>query len=175
MLKGERIILRAVERRDLDRLLKWRNDPEARRFVFSYLPISMDEEEEWFNRYLRQDRNKVFIVETEGKAIGYILISNIDHKNQNAEIGIHIDEVEYQGKGYGTDAMRTLLRFLFYEMNLHRVYLYVHDYNERAIRFYKKMGLREEGALRDATFTEGKFHDVIIMSILREEFEGPIQ
>lgn len=172
MLNGEEVIIRALEKEDLPRLLKWRNDPRARRFLFSYLPISMSEEEEWFAQYLKQEKNKVFIIrlKDEDQSIGYMLLANIDHKNQNAEIGIHIDEEEYQGKGYGTDAMKTMLRFLFSEMNLHRVYLYVHEYNDRAIRFYKKMGFKNEGVLRDATFTEGRFYNVILMSILREDF-----
>lgn len=172
MIIGERVILRPLGREDLPMMCKWRNDPEARRFLFSYLPISMAEEEVWFEGYLRQGKNRVFIAQTrDGKPIGYLLVSNIDHKNQNAEIGIHIDEKEYQGQGLGKDALRTLLRFLFSEMNLHRVYLYVHDYNERAINFYKKMGFVMEGTLRDAIFTEGGFHDNLLFSILRKEFK----
>lgn len=173
MIIGERVILRALEREDLSKMCKWRNDPEARRFTFSYLPISMREEEVWFERYLKQEKNKVFIIETkeERESIGYLLISRIDHKDQNAEIGIHIDEKEYQAQGLGKDAMRTLLRFLFSEMNLNRVYLYVHDYNERAINFYEKMGFIKEGRLRDAVFTEGEFHDILLFSILRKEFK----
>jgi UDP-4-amino-4,6-dideoxy-N-acetyl-beta-L-altrosamine N-acetyltransferase len=172
MIEGERIIIRALEREDLPRLVRWRNDPEARRFIFSYLPLSMEEEERWFSRYLEQEKNKVFIIEVKDKkeAIGYLLLSNIDHKNQNAEIGIHIDERDYQGKGYGKDAMRTFLRFLFCEMNLHRIYLYVHEYNERAIKFYRRMGFMDEGILRDATYTEGRFQNILLMSILRGEF-----
>lgn len=173
MIVGERVNLRALEREDLSKMCKWRNDPEAIRFIFSYLPISMAEEEEWFSRYLKEEKSRVFVIQTKEarEAIGYLLVSNIDHKNQNAEVGIHIDEKEYQGKGLGTDAMRRLLQFLFEEMNLHRIYLYVHDYNERALDFYKKMGFVQEGILRDAIFTDGRFHDIILMSILREEFK----
>lgn len=172
MIIGERVVLRALEREDLPKMCAWRNDPEAIRSVFSYLPISQAEEDAWFERYLNQDKNRVFVVQTkEGiNAIGYLLVSNIDHKNQNAEIGIHIDEKEYQGQGLGTDAMKTLLRFLFGEMNLHRAYLYVHDYNERAINFYKKMDFKKEGVLRKALFTEGMFCDILLLGILREEF-----
>lgn len=173
MIIGERVILKALERKDLPKMCQWRNDPEGRRFVFSYLPISQAEEEVWFEDYLKQGKSKVFIIELKEKGvpIGYLLVSNIDHKNQNAEVGIHIDEKGYQGQGLGTDALKTLLRFLFGEMNLHRVYLYVHDYNERAIDFYKKIGFAQEGVLRDAVFTEGRFCDILLMSILKEEFK----
>ncbi|HIC94568.1 MAG TPA: N-acetyltransferase, partial [Anaerolineae bacterium] len=64
-----------------------------------------------------------------------------------------------------------LLGFAFREMNLHRVYLSVHDYNERAIRCYEKCGFRHEGRLREALFRDGRYHDELMMGILREEFE----
>ena len=96
---------------------------------------------------------------------------NIDWKNRKAVQGIFIGEKEYWGRGYGSDAIRALLGFAFREMNLHRVYLSVYDYNERAIRCYEKCGFRHEGRLRKARFSDGRYHDELMMGILREEFE----
>ncbi len=97
---------------------------------------------------------------------------NIDWKNRSAELlGIFTGEKEYWGQGYGSDAINALLRFAFREMNLHRIYLHVHDYNERAIRCYEKCGFQLEGRQREALFRDGRYHDVLLMSILREGFE----
>jgi RimJ/RimL family protein N-acetyltransferase len=63
------------------------------------------------------------------------------------------------------------LDFAFNHMNLHRVYLQVYDFNVRGIRSYEKCGFKKEGALRDARFSRGKYHDTIIMGILKEEYE----
>lgn len=85
--------------------------------------------------------------------------------------GIVIGEKEYWNRGYGSDALRTLLRFAFEELNLHRVFLHVFDFNERAIRCYEKVGFRHEGRLRQARFTEGRYVDELVMAVLREEWE----
>jgi len=82
-------------------------------------------------------------------------------------------EKDYLGKDYGTDAMRTLLRYLFGEMKLHRVELNTWSENKRAIRCYEKCGSHLEGTLRESVFCirDGKYYDGLIFGILDREFE----
>jgi len=172
MIKGKKTRLRAIEREDIPRFVKWFNDPEVRHYLDRYLPMSTAEEEKWFEGQLEDRENKVFAIETaEGVHIGNCGLHRIDWKNRSAELGIFIGEKEYWGQGYGSDAITALLRFAFREMNLHRIHLRVHDYNERAIRCYEKCGFRHEGTLREALFRDGRYHDILLMGILREEFE----
>ncbi len=111
-------------------------------------------------------------IETEsGEHIGNISLENIQWKDRQATLGIVIGAKEYWGQGYGTDAIRTLLRFAFEELNLNRIQLSVFDFNERARRCYRRCGFQEEGRLRQAHYTEGRYHDVILMAILREDWE----
>ena len=85
-------------------------------------------------------------------------------------MGIFIGDKNYWSKGYGTDAMRTLLRFAFGEANLHRVELEVFAFNPRAIRTYEKAGFELEGVRKQALFREGAWHDEHIMATLRDEW-----
>ena len=71
------------------------------------------------------------------------------------------------GRGYGTDAIRALLRFAFREMNLNRVWLTTGENNPRALACYRKCGFREEGRLRQDRYLEGRYWDTILMGILR--------
>jgi RimJ/RimL family protein N-acetyltransferase len=87
-------------------------------------------------------------------------------------VGIGIGEAEYRGKGYGTDAMQVILGFAFRELNLHRVSLSVFEYNPRAIRSYEKAGFRHEGRLRAEINRDGRRWDVLMMGILRTEWEA---
>ena len=87
-------------------------------------------------------------------------------------MGIIIGEPEQLGKGYGTEALMLLLGYSFDELNLHRVFLRVVDFNQRAIESYLKCGFSKEGRLRDAIFLDGDYHDVVVMSILEEEFRA---
>lgn len=170
---GEKIRLRPIEREDLPRFVRWFGDAETRRHLAVYLPFSLAQEERWFERLaerLESGRDVVLAVETrDGVHIGSAGLHAIDWKNRSAELGIAIGEKDYWNQGYGTDAVCTLLRLAFEEMNLHRVFLRVDEDNLRAVRCYEKCGFRKEGLLRDAVFREGVYHGQWIMSILRTD------
>jgi len=171
MILGEKTRLRGIEREDIPTFVRWLNDPEVRRYLNLYSPISRAEEEGWFEAQLSDESSRVFAIETlEGLAIGNIGLHQIDWKNRNAMLGIVIAEKEYWDRGFGTDAIQALLRFAFDEMNLHRVYLSVFDFNGRALRCYEKCGFRQEGRAREGLFRDGRYHDLIEMAILRREF-----
>lgn len=171
MILGQKTRLRAIEREDIPTFVRWLNDPEVRHYLEVYLPMSQAEEERWFERQLEDDSSRVFGVETEeGVLIGNVGLSDLDWKNRSAFLGIVIAEKEYWGRGYGSDAIVTLLGFAFGEMNFHRIYLSVFDFNQRAVRCYEKCGFRHEGRAREALFRDGRYHDALQMAILRQEF-----
>ena len=82
---------------------------------------------------------------------------------------IRLGEAEERGHGYGTEAVRLLLDFAFKDLNLHRVYLRVFVTNEAALRVYEKVGFVREGVLREAAYIDGKYVDVAVLGILRDE------
>lgn len=105
------------------------------------------------------------------KLIGDIGISSINYKNKHAEIGMAIGDKNYWNKGYGTDLVKTILRFCFRELGLNKVYLDVWEENQRAIGCYLKCGLKKDGVLREQVFRDGKYHDKWIMSVLKKEWK----
>lgn len=176
MILGERVRLRAVERDDLPRFVAWLNDPEVRRGLALSLPMSLAEEERWFEETLKQEpaARPLAIDAQEGDAwrhIGSCGFHNLDWRNRKAELGILIGEKSLWGRGYGQAAMRALLRHGFETLNLHRVYLRVYEYNERGLRLYRRLGFVEEGRLRRDHYEEGRYWDTLIMGMLREEWD----
>jgi len=174
MLIGERVRLRSIEREDLPTFVRWFNDPEVRQYLMMYEPMSMAKEERWFEEMLERKNDFVFAIEAQiGEQwvpIGNVGLHRIDWKNRTAVFGIALGEKAYWGQGFGTDATRTMLRFAFEELNLHRVELEVFDFNSRAMRSYEKAGFRHEGTRRQALFRQGRYHDVHLMSILQSEY-----
>ena len=173
MIEGRKVRIRAIEKTDINEIMKWVNDREVMDTLIMRYPVSRYQEEKWIEKALDDPnpKNKVFALETkDGVYLGGIGLHRIDWENSNAEVGIVIGKKEYWNKGYGTDAMMTLLECAFDRMNLHRVYLKVYDFNVRGIKSYEKCGFRREGALRDDLYVNGKYHDSIIMGILRDEF-----
>jgi RimJ/RimL family protein N-acetyltransferase len=173
MILGKKVRLRAIERGDIPTFLEWINDPQVQRYLGrTPFPISFAEEEKWFERQLTDEKSRIFAIETEkGVHIGNIGLHEIDYKDGRATLGIMIGEKGCWDQGYGTDAIKALLRFAFEELNLHRLYLQVFDLNKRAIRCYEKCGFRQEGVLRESVFRDGRYQNEILMSILRSEFE----
>ena len=168
---GKRVCLRAIERSDIPTFVRWFNDPEVTKHLLMYLPMSQAQEERWFEEYLQDNRRNVFGIETlDGQLIGNVGLEGIDWKNSKVELGIVIGEKDYWDKGYGTEAITTLLHFVFEQMNLHRVSLRVFDDNPRAIHCYEKCGFKLEGRLREANFSDGRYRDELVMGILRDEF-----
>ena len=174
MLKGKLVNLRAIEREDLEEVMKWVNDREVTKYLAAFLyPVSQEEEEKFLERAMsRNDTEKNLVMETKERVyIGQISLHKIDWKNSNAELGIVIGNKEYWGKGYGTEAIKILLHHAFNQMNLYKIDLQVFEFNQRGIRCYEKCGFKKEGKLRKNHFYQAKYYDVFLMGILKDEFE----
>ena len=138
--------------------------------------LSVDKYKEWFEKDLVEEQKNdelFFLIRTleEDLTIGLIGLDGIQWVHGDAWVGIGLGEREYWGKGYGTDAMRILLRYAFEELNLHRLSLSVFEYNSRAIRSYEKAGFIIEGRARQFLNRDGRRYDMIFMGILRDEWK----
>jgi RimJ/RimL family protein N-acetyltransferase len=178
MIEGKLVNLRAPEMGDLERNYRWINDREVTRWLAMRYPMSLAAEEGWMRERTAQPLsydNAFFAIETKDGSEAGVHIGNINFfktapEDRKAELGIMIGEKAYWSRGYGTDALTTLVRFGFEEMNLNRVQLDVFAENERARVAYRKAGFVEEGCRRQARYQEGRYQDVVVMSVLREEW-----
>ena len=177
MIYGERIRLRAAERGDLPRFVAWLNDPEVIEGLLLHLPMSMAEEEGWFENMLKRPASEhPLVIEVrqgeDYRPIGNIGLHNIDWRCRSAEVGIFIGEKSLWSQGYGADAMRLMLQHAFETLNLNRVMLDVYENNPRAVHSYEKAGFVLEGRKRQGMYKHGKYIDILMMSMLREEWEA---
>jgi RimJ/RimL family protein N-acetyltransferase len=177
MLEGELVRLRALEPDDLERCYRWLNDGEVTRFIETgRYPLSMAQERDWLDNAMKNGASfssLLLAIETkDGVHIGNAGLHQASPEHRRAYLGIAIGEKEYWSKGYGTDTVRTLLRFAFQQMNLNRVELGTFDFNERAQACYRKCGFVEEGRRREDRYIDGRYCDLLIMGILRREWEA---
>jgi RimJ/RimL family protein N-acetyltransferase len=178
LLEGRRVRLRSFELSDVDEIMKYWNSVELRRLLGSVDrgPAARNEEEEWIrNTWKQRQERKAFTLAVEAiaenKLIGGTSLFNIDWTSRSAETGISIYNPKYWGKGYGSESMNLLLDFAFRDLNLNRVQLEAFDFNKRAQKCYVKVGFKEVGRRRKTRFIDGKYHDSIVMDILREEWQ----
>lgn len=173
MLRGEKTVLRAVEREDVARLHRWKNDPDVTYYLGRFMPVSLHEEERALEELVDPHQKLLLAIDTlEGRHIGSCGLHVISQTSRCADLWMMIGEADCRGQGYGSDALISLCRFGFDLMNLHRIGLKVYDFNARGIRCYEKCGFREEGRMREAAFRQGQYHDVIVMGLLADEFRA---
>jgi diamine N-acetyltransferase len=177
VLRGERIVLRAVERDDLPAIHAMRNDAPLESLVYGApLPHSLAELQAQYDVEAQKpvpERDAVkFVIESAGAVIGRCDLFDIDRVSGTVRLGITVDG-EHQGQGLGTEAVDLLVAYAFHDLGLRKVWLDVLAGNRQAIRSYEKSGFVEEGLMRAHYWHEGGHRDAVVMGILREEWAGP--
>lgn len=176
LYSGELVCLRAMTEEDIKPSVEFMNDPEIIMNLDDDAPMpqSYETQKEWLEKQRKEQKNyKDFFwaIDTkDGKFIGGCGVNHMDRKNRVAKVGIFIGDKSCLDKGYGTDAMKVLLKFLFEEYNVNKVKLSVFDYNKRAIRSYEKCGFKTEAVCREAVYRYGRYNDLRNMAILKEEY-----
>jgi RimJ/RimL family protein N-acetyltransferase len=171
MLHGSKIYLAVPSEEDFLSLFKWINERDTVIFGGPYRPVSLAQHRQWFDSVCNASDRAFFMIydANERVPVGSCQLHSIHPVHRSAELQIRIGEKSKRNSGYGTEAVRLLLGFAFSDLNLHRVYLHVLSGNERALSLYRKLGFVEEGVLRQAAFIDGKYTDLCILAILRDE------
>ena len=162
-LQGERVVLRPGAESDVARLSAISSEPEVMQW---WGGLSGEEIREQF-----VDSALGFVVEVEGQVIGAVQYSEEeDPMYRHAGMDIFLSTASH-GRGYGTEAVRLLARYLLFERNHHRITIDPAASNAAAIRTYEKIGFRRVGLMRNyERGTDGTWHDGMLMDLLRDEF-----
>jgi RimJ/RimL family protein N-acetyltransferase len=104
------------------------------------------------------------------RLVGTCAFSQLDGENGSALYHITIGEKDVWGRGYGTEATRLMLDHAFGTLGLHRVALFVFEFNERAIRTYRRCGFVIEGRSRESIYRDGRWWDELAMSVLESDW-----
>jgi RimJ/RimL family protein N-acetyltransferase len=113
-----------------------------------------------------------FMIRTKSgdRLIGKAVIARVEWTNGNGQLRIGIGAAEDRCKGYGTQALRMLLRFAFAELNLFRVSADVPEYNQAALALVEKSGFVEEVRRRQALERDARRWDLLVFGLLKDEW-----
>ena len=172
-LVGDGVVLRRHVPGNLAAFRRWYADPEVARLTrYQDGPMRPDEIERFFTaRALGPDSMAMAIhVRATNRLIGSCAFSQLDPDNGSVLFHITIGERDTWGQGYGTEATALMVDHAFGTLGLHRVALAVFEFNERAIRAYRRVGFRIEGRAREAIRRDGRWWDEIQMSLLADDW-----
>ena len=171
MLSDDLIYLRKLEESDLHRTWKWINNPDIFIAIGVHVPITKTSQKQWFNALNISDSKIVFAIciQEENQHVGNVSLDLIDFRHRNARLSIFVAEPGMRGKTIGTRAMRLLIKYAFDFLNLHRLYCKTTAGSENVLNFYKKLGFRVEGQLREHEYIQGCYVDKIMLGLVRND------
>ena len=175
--EGEKVRLRAVRPDDVDLFQRYADDSELDRLAGeTEYPYSAERERRRLEKELDEDKDdddRMLVIETlGGKFAGTIQLYGTDRRHRTAEMGLVLDNRKAWGKGYGSEALRLLLRFAFRELGYEKVNLQVYEFNTRAITLYEHLGFQHEARLRSQIYADGRRWDEIWMGMTRADYEA---
>lgn len=171
LIRGKRIQLRTTVKSDMDFKVKWYSEPEVNKTLILPYKLELQRTYEWFERAQKDESREDWMIEAlEGNPIGVIGIKEINRNNKSGLLYIVIGEKEYWGKGLGFEAELLAIHYGFKELNLHKIRGASLETNVASLAVIKKVGFHQDGTLRDEYLKDGKYYDVHIFSILRDEF-----
>jgi len=173
MIAGKSIVLTALDPSNAETVRSWMNDPEVNRYLLAgHIPLTPGEERAFYEAVEASPSSYVLEIHLaeDMRLIGHVGLDGVDLRHRHGEMGIVIGDKREHGKGYGRDAIVTMLRFAFNTLGLHKVGIKAREDNERGVHLYSSIGFTEVGKERENDFAEGRFFDVIEFDMLEREF-----
>ena len=173
IIKGEKILLRPVKKEDYEAVFNWFNQKDVIDNVIGFRSnFSIKEALSWCEKASEQSSNSIkWAIETLTNPdipIGFTGLYNIDYLNRNAESAIIIGEKDFRGKGISKEVLKIVSEFAFKYLNLQLIYANILSSNSSSLNLYRGIGFEEEGVLRKRIYRNGRWHDIVILSLLNE-------
>lgn len=169
---NKNILIREIKLSDVKTINTWRNNRQEVEFLCTNFRFINEEiDHDWYKTYLENRFENIRLaICSNNELVGLLYILNIDYINRNAELSIWIGNSIDRRKGYGEFGCKAALDHAFNNINLNKIYLKVLETNGAAVSLYKKLGFKIDGISRESLFKNGKYLNVIEMSILKSEF-----
>ena len=168
ILKSKKIILKPPKISEAKQYLKWLKDPDVSQYIGSFVDLTLEQEKEYLKK-IKTDDSKIFwsIYTKSGKHIGSTDLHDLVMPHKRTSWGIMIGDKNEWDKGYGSDALKTILSYAFKQLKLNRFELEVFHKNKRGIKCYQKCGFKKEGIRKKYFIKNNQIYDSIMMSIIK--------
>ncbi|MBY0600235.1 UDP-4-amino-4,6-dideoxy-N-acetyl-beta-L-altrosamine N-acetyltransferase [Bacillus bingmayongensis] len=166
------VCLRKIEEKDLEMIMNWRTLPEITKYMYTDPILTLEDQIKWYKKIMASDAEKYWIIRLEdGTDVGVLSLNNIDIKNKHCSWGYYIADLTARGKGLGRILECNIYDYVFFKMNLNKLWGEVFEFNEKVIKIHERFGSRIEGKLREHIHKNGEFYDVVRVAITKKEWK----
>lgn len=180
LFEGELIRLAPIDpEKDAETISKWTHDPEYLRLTDldparPLAPGQVKKKLEDQDKDAEKGRNQFHFAiraKSDDRLIGLVSLFWIHWMHGAAAMRLSIGQPDDRGRGYGSDALKIILRYAFDELNLHRIGATVFEYNPRAVKLLERAGFAVEVRRRQAIHRDGRRWDILELGLLRDEWK----
>ncbi len=173
MLKGKKVALTTVEKEDLETMRLWRNNEEFRKHFREYRELDRESQDKWYReKVLADDRTLMFAVRDleTNELVGVCGLCYINWVHRHADLSLYIgwQNSYIDDAGFAEDACQVLFQYAFGELNLHKIWTEIYEFDVKKYELYTQLGFKLDGLLRDNYFYDGRWWDSRILSILSD-------
>lgn len=171
IIKGIHVDFRQIKKEDLATLRDWRNSKGIREYNTQFILLNMLNQKRWFKQIKNKNSDRVMFMVTDKKKkpIGVCGLIHLNRIDRCADVAIIIGEQNIHGKGIGSEVLRMLTKYGFDHLGLHRISAEIFEYNTISIQLFKKLSFRHEITLRESLWRYGKWWDVYVFSLLKND------
>ena len=166
------IILKKIERHDIELIRKWRNDKDVSQYMYNEDYISELDQVKWFDSIAKSNNSIYWMIEYEGKNIGLASITEISKSLQSCFWAFYIGDMTYRGAGVGAKVEYKIIEYVFSDLKLNKLRCEVFVFNDKVIKLHEKFGFRREAYYREHCI-KGKIKlDVIGLALLKSDWDS---
>lgn len=166
------IALRDLMSKDENMIREWRNLPEVAKYMLTDHEITPEEHKKWFQQILEDSSNRYWVVTYHTEDVGLLGIDRIDYQTSHCYWHFYIAKTKYRGRGIGSYCEYAVLNYVFGDLRLNKICGEVLSFNEVILNIHWSFGFKKEGILRRHVKKNGQFCDLVLIGMLREEWES---
>lgn len=155
----------------LELVRKWRMDPEVSKYMYTNPKITHEQQKNWYEKIKKDSTRRYWIIIADDEFVGVVNLYNIDLNNKRCSWAYYLGETSVRGKGVGKQIELNMLSYVFDDLGLNKLRCEVLAFNELVVKIHQKYGSKIEGRLQKHIYKNGEFYDVIVMGILKEEWD----
>lgn len=170
-----RIIFQRVKESHLDSVRKWRTSEEVTKYLYTDPAITKEDQKKW-HQLIMQDMTRMdWVINADEKDVGVVYVYDINLLNRRCFWSYYLGERSTRGKGIGRAIELNILRYVFEQLDLHKLCCEVFEWNDKVVKIHQKYGSRIEGVYRDHIWKGGGYHNIVCMGILRQDWEQSVK